>query len=247
MIAPPRAYVTLLEAIDYDHVFVMVADIPITGRSELRALPVTTMIVDGWTQDWYFPQLPWTTAKGPGFSNIPNPRQLYVRAQIEKHDFMRYGGADGMVSDAGRGVSSRASEQTAARTRAGRGNVAWQLHRFRPDDAVHPAVVALALGMPSAARAADDPLLAEAADLPGFVMFHDSGAPGMVLVVVRGDATLMRFYGETEKGNHHLPDGTSLLRLNSVTKVFTTEAVAALAAEGRLALTDPLQSISLAM
>jgi D-alanyl-D-alanine-carboxypeptidase/D-alanyl-D-alanine-endopeptidase len=101
--------------------------------------------------------------------------------------------------------------------------------------------VVLALGMPIAARAADDPVLAEAADLSGFVMFHDSGAPGMVLVVVRGDATLMRFYGETEKGNHRLPDGTSVLRLNSVTKVFTTEVVAALAAEGKLSLTDPLQ------
>jgi D-alanyl-D-alanine-carboxypeptidase/D-alanyl-D-alanine-endopeptidase len=100
---------------------------------------------------------------------------------------------------------------------------------------------ALALGTPVAARAADDPVLAEAADLTGFVMFHDSGAPGMVLVIMRGDATLMRFYGETEKGNHRSPDGTSLLRLNSVTKVFTTEVVAALAAEGRLSLTDPLQ------
>src|ERR1700759_4916373 len=78
-------------------------------------------------------------------------------------------------------------------------------------------------------RAAEDPLLTQAADLPGFVMFHDSGAPGMVLVVVRGDATLMRFYGETEKGNKHTPDGGSLLRLNSVTKVFTGELLASLA------------------
>jgi D-alanyl-D-alanine-carboxypeptidase/D-alanyl-D-alanine-endopeptidase len=100
---------------------------------------------------------------------------------------------------------------------------------------------AFALGMPGAAGAADDPVLAEAADLSGFVMFLDSGAPGMVFVVVRGDATLMRFYGETEKGNHRLPGGTSVLRLNSVTKVFTTEVVAALAAEGKLSLTDPLQ------
>ena len=100
---------------------------------------------------------------------------------------------------------------------------------------------ALALGTLTAARAADDPVLAAAGDLPGFVMFHDSGAPGMVLVIERGDATLMRFYGETEKDNHRLPDGTSLLRLNSITKVFTTEMVASLAAEGKLSLTDPLQ------
>jgi serine-type D-Ala-D-Ala carboxypeptidase/endopeptidase len=37
-------------------------------------------------------------------------------------------------------------------------------------------------------------------------MFLDSGTPGMVLVVVRGDATLFRFYGETEKGNKPAPE-----------------------------------------
>jgi len=100
---------------------------------------------------------------------------------------------------------------------------------------------ALALGTLSAASAADDPVLAAAGDLPGFVMFLDSGAPGMVLVIEHGDATLMRFYGETEKGNHRSPDGTSLLRLNSITKVFTTEVVASLIAEGKLSLTDTLQ------
>jgi hypothetical protein len=101
LIAPPHSYVTLIEAIDYDHVFVIVADFGVTGRSTLKALPQTTMIVDGWTEDWYFPQLSWTTAKWYGFSNIPNPRQLYVRTQIERHDFMRYGGARGMVREIG--------------------------------------------------------------------------------------------------------------------------------------------------
>ena len=63
----------------------------------------------------------------------------------------------------------------------------------------------------------------------------------MVLVVVRGDHTLVRGYGETEKGNRRAPDGASLIRLNSITKVFATEVLVNLAAEGRLALTDPLQ------
>lgn len=98
-----------------------------------------------------------------------------------------------------------------------------------------------ALATVTASHAASDPLLAEATDLPGYVMFLDSGAPGMVLVVVRGDATLIRGYGETEKGNKHAPNGRSLLRLNSITKVFTTEVLVSLAAEGKLALTDPLQ------
>ncbi len=99
----------------------------------------------------------------------------------------------------------------------------------------------LALTSVGYCRAADTPVLAEATDLPGSVMFLDSGAPGMVLVVVRGDATLFRFYGETEKGNKHAPDGASLLRVNSLTKVFTTEVLVSLAADGKLALTDRLQ------
>ena len=101
--------------------------------------------------------------------------------------------------------------------------------------------VALALGTFSAARAADDPVPRKRPICPASSCFTISGAPGMVLVIERGGATLMRFYGETEKGNHRLPDGTSLLRLNSITKVFTTEMVAVLAAENKLALTDPLQ------
>lgn len=99
----------------------------------------------------------------------------------------------------------------------------------------------LALATINASRAADDPVLAEATDLTADVMFLDSGAPGMILVVVRGDRTLVRGYGETEKGNQHTPDGTTLLRLNSITKVFTTEVLVSVLADGKLALTDPLQ------
>jgi D-alanyl-D-alanine-carboxypeptidase/D-alanyl-D-alanine-endopeptidase len=92
-----------------------------------------------------------------------------------------------------------------------------------------------------AADAPTDPVLAEATDLTGAVMFIESGAPGMVLVVVRGDHSVVLGYGETEKGNGHQPDGKTLLRLNSVTKVFTTEVLASLAADGKVRLTDPLQ------
>jgi serine-type D-Ala-D-Ala carboxypeptidase/endopeptidase len=102
------------------------------------------------------------------------------------------------------------------------------------------AIVAPAAGVAADARAAD-PLLAEATGLAGEVMFHESGAPGMVMVIVRGDKTLVLGYGETAKGSKRAPDGASLVRLNSTTKVFTTEVLAKLAAEGKLALTDPLQ------
>src|SRR5215469_12173063 len=105
---------------------------------------------------------------------------------------------------------------------------------------------ALILGLVTATRclAADapaDPVLAEATDLTGAVMFIDSGAPGMVLVVVRGDRSVVLGYGATERGNGHQPDGKTLLRLNSITKVFATEVLVSLAAEGKVHLTDPLQ------
>jgi serine-type D-Ala-D-Ala carboxypeptidase/endopeptidase len=103
----------------------------------------------------------------------------------------------------------------------------------------------LAIAASAATRAAEqptaDPVLAEASDLAGTVMFVNSGAPGMVLVIVRGDRSLVLGYGETEKGNKQMPDGSSLFRLNSTTKVFATEVLVSLAAEGKLSLTDPLR------
>jgi D-alanyl-D-alanine-carboxypeptidase/D-alanyl-D-alanine-endopeptidase len=88
---------------------------------------------------------------------------------------------------------------------------------------------------------ADDPLLHEASDLPGFVLFRESGAPGVVLAVVRGDESIVLGYGETEKGNNQTPDGNSLVRLNSITKVFATEVLVSLVADSKLRLTDTLQ------
>jgi serine-type D-Ala-D-Ala carboxypeptidase/endopeptidase len=102
--------------------------------------------------------------------------------------------------------------------------------------------VTLALYVPARAgdRPAADPVLAQATDLAGTAMFLNSGAPGMVLVLVHGGQSLVLGYGETEKGNNHARDGNSLFRLNSITKVFATEVLVSLAADGRLALTDRL-------
>ena len=106
------------------------------------------------------------------------------------------------------------------------------------------AALALALGLAAVASTpsrAEDPVLAEATDLGGFVMFLESHAPGMVLVVVRGDEQIVRGFGETAPGSKQEPNGKTLIRLNSVNKVFTTEALVSLVADGKLRLTDPLQ------
>ncbi len=84
-------------------------------------------------------------------------------------------------------------------------------------------------------------LLDESIGLAGPAMWLVSGAPGMVLVVVRGPDTVIEGYGETAKGNGHEPDAHSLIRLGSITKVFTTEVLGTLVAGGAAGLTDPLQ------
>ena len=92
----------------------------------------------------------------------------------------------------------------------------------------------------AAAEAPVDPVV-DAAEFAGEVLFLESGAPGMVMVIVRNGQSHVFGFGETAKGNGKTPDGKTLLRMNSITKVFVGEVAASLAAEGKLRLTDPLQ------
>jgi serine-type D-Ala-D-Ala carboxypeptidase/endopeptidase len=96
---------------------------------------------------------------------------------------------------------------------------------MKPDGPLLPLILAAALGI-GAPVSADTRLLQEAIGLAVPAMFLDCGAPAMVLVVVRGQDTVIQGYGETTKGNGHEPDGKSLLRLGSITKVFTGELLA---------------------
>ncbi|KWV52963.1 beta-lactam-binding protein [Bradyrhizobium macuxiense] len=98
------------------------------------------------------------------------------------------------------------------------------------------AVAALCSGQ----AAAEDLALRDAVTMTGTAMFLNSGAPGLVLAVVRGDDSVVQGYGETAPGNKVEPDGRSIIRLGSVSKVFATDLLATLAAEGRVGLTDPL-------
>ncbi len=95
-----------------------------------------------------------------------------------------------------------------------------------PEAGVAAALLCHTAACAAAAPAAPDPVLAEATGLGGPAIFLSSGAPGMVLVVVKGERSLVLGYGETAKGNGHAPDGASLVRLNSITKVFATEVLA---------------------
>ena len=74
----------------------------------------------------------------------------------------------------------------------------------------------------------------------GEELFRQSGATGMVLVVVREDGALIRGYGETAPGSGRAPDERSMVRLCSLTKIFTADVLAKLAADGTVRLDAPL-------
>jgi serine-type D-Ala-D-Ala carboxypeptidase/endopeptidase len=81
----------------------------------------------------------------------------------------------------------------------------------------------------------------QSADALGEQMFLQSGATGMVLVVVRGKEVFFRGYGETAPGSHQPPTEDSVLRLCSLTKTFTTDLLTKLAEDNTVQLKDPLQ------
>jgi D-alanyl-D-alanine-carboxypeptidase/D-alanyl-D-alanine-endopeptidase len=105
---------------------------------------------------------------------------------------------------------------------------------------IRSLLLVMLLTVPGPAEA-ESALLEEAVGLSGLAMFMESEATGMVLAVVQGDDQVVVGYGETAKGSGQEPDGKSLLRLGSISKVFAGELLGGLAADGQLRLTDPLQ------
>jgi D-alanyl-D-alanine-carboxypeptidase/D-alanyl-D-alanine-endopeptidase len=75
----------------------------------------------------------------------------------------------------------------------------------------------------------------------GTDLFIQSGSTGMVLVVVRDDQVFIRGYGETKPNSHRVPTQDSLLRLCSLTKIFTSDVLTKLVADKTVRLDDPLQ------
>jgi len=87
---------------------------------------------------------------------------------------------------------------------------------------------------------ADDLVLKEAASMTGTVLWLSSGAPGLVLAVVRGDESLVLGFGETRPGSKVEPDGRSILRMGSIAKVMAGHVLASMTADGTVKLVDPL-------
>jgi D-alanyl-D-alanine-carboxypeptidase/D-alanyl-D-alanine-endopeptidase len=60
------------------------------------------------------------------------------------------------------------------------------------------------------------------------------------VAVVEGDAATVRGFGHVSPTDRRTPDGSTLVRLDSISKLFASELLAKLVAAHKLALTDPL-------
>jgi len=85
------------------------------------------------------------------------------------------------------------------------------------------------------------PITLAEADQRVSAIFQQSATTGMTFVAVRNHEVLIKTYGETFPGSGRAPEPNAILRLCSISKVFTADLLLKLAAEGKLAITDPLQ------
>lgn len=99
------------------------------------------------------------------------------------------------------------------------------------------AIVFLAALAPARA---EDKLLKETVEFNGAILFHALKAPALVIGVVRNGEIAVAGFGQARDGADRAPDGDTLLRIGSITKAFTGEVLASLAAEGAVKLTDRL-------
>jgi D-alanyl-D-alanine-carboxypeptidase/D-alanyl-D-alanine-endopeptidase len=105
------------------------------------------------------------------------------------------------------------------------------------------ALLAFAPAFAQAPPAPSEPDLKSAGEL-GSQIFQESGSTGLVLVVVRNHQVFFRGYGETAPNSHQLPNEKSLIRLCSLTKIFTTDVLTKLVADKTVSLNDPLQQFA---
>src|SRR5437899_9118831 len=84
---------------------------------------------------------------------------------------------------------------------------------------------------------AEDKLLNEIVEFNGTMLFLESRVPGMVIGAVRNGQTAVFGFGESADGSGKAPDGQTLLRIGSITKAFTGQALAGLVSQGTVKLT----------
>lgn len=100
-----------------------------------------------------------------------------------------------------------------------------------------PAALLLSMLLPPQAFAAT-PLEQRISPVANKI-FHDSKAPAMLIVVIHGNEQFIKGFGTNADGSK--PQADSLLRIDSLSKLFAAELMAMLVSDGQLNLNDPLQ------
>ena len=98
----------------------------------------------------------------------------------------------------------------------------------------------LAAGLAPGPARAEDRVLSDVVAFTGTIAFLSMDVPGMVIAAWRDGETAFAGFGETDRGSGVEPDGDTLMRIASVSKVFCGATLASLVAEGEIGLTDAL-------
>lgn len=85
-----------------------------------------------------------------------------------------------------------------------------------------------------------DPFLDEIVEFNGEVFYAEYKVPALVIGVVRNGEISVRGFGERAGKGSKAPDGDTVMRIGSITKAFTGEVLAHLAAVSVVQLTQPL-------
>lgn len=83
-------------------------------------------------------------------------------------------------------------------------------------------------------------MIEEMISLSGTITYLEGDAPGLILGAIKGDTVVVEGFGETARGNGITPDGDTVFRIGSITKVFAGEMLAHAVARGEVAFTDPV-------
>src|SRR6266850_820022 len=86
----------------------------------------------------------------------------------------------------------------------------------------------------------DNALLQEVVPFEGQILFLGMNVPGMIVAVVRNGESVVVGFGKSAAGAG-APDGDTMIRVGSISKVFTGQVFASLVADGTVRLTDRLQ------
>src|SRR5271166_3390408 len=82
--------------------------------------------------------------------------------------------------------------------------------------------------------------LDEAVGFTGQVLFLATKPPALIIGAIVNGQTSIQGFGRRDDTSDAEPDGNTLFRIGSITKAFTGQVLASLAADGVVSLTDPL-------